>query len=171
MVSDNGDPFPLVQNNVPTQGLPVGSNPVIWTATDANGNTNSDTQIVKVVTGDTPRPTVRITSPEKDPQKIVTLTGPASGVILKLKGTAVDAESGIDKVEVKVNDADTLRLLRVYKLATPTGLKVDDFSTWAKTLTFDKEGTYRVCARATDEAGNQNWWHVLVKVEFTNEPL
>lgn len=169
VVSDNRDPFPLVTNNVPAKGLPVGSNLVIWTATDANGNTNSDTQIVKVVTGDTPRPTVRITSPEKDPQKIVTLTGPADGVILKLKGTAVDAESGIDKVEVKVNDADTLRLLRLYKLATPTGLKVDDFSTWAKTLTFDKEGTYRVCARATDEAGNQNWWHVLVKVEFTDQ--
>jgi len=170
VVSDNGDPFPLViVELVPVKGLPLGSNPVIWTATDANGNTNSDTQIVKVINGDTPRPTVRITSPEKDPQKIVTLTGPSSGVILKLKGTAVDAEGGIDKVEVKVNDADTLRLLRLYKLATPTGLKVDDFSTWAKTLTFDKEGTYRVCARATDEEGNQNWWHVLVKVEFTDQ--
>lgn len=119
---------------------------------------------------DDTRPTVRITSPEKSPQKIVTITGPASGVNFDLEGTAFDDESGIDKVEVKVNDAGTLQLLRGYETAIATGPDGDgDFSTWSKKLTFDEEGTYRMCARATDEAGNPNWWHVLVKVEFDDK--
>lgn len=121
---------------------------------------------------DDTRPTVRITSPEKSPKNIVTITGPESGVTLKLEGTAVDDESGVDKVEVKVNDPATLQLLRSYEAATPTGPDgedEEDFSTWANKLTFDEEGTYRVCARATDEAGNKNWWHIFVKVEFDQE--
>lgn len=115
-------------------------------------------------------PTVRITSPEKSPRKLVTMTGPASGVTLNMEGTAVDIEGGIDKLEVKVNDAATLQLLRVYSPATATGPDgEDDFSTWSKRITFDEEGTYRVCARATDEAGNLNWWHVLVRVELDED--
>ena len=119
---------------------------------------------------DDTRPTVRITSPENSHNKIGTITGPESGVTLRLKGTASDADSGVEKVEVKINDPTTLKLLRGYKPATATGPHgEDDYSTWATKVTFDEEGTYRLCARATDEAGNKFWYVIFVKMEFDEE--
>ena len=75
-------------------------------------------------------------------------------------------------MEVKINDPRTLQVLSGYTPATATGPNgEDDYSTWEKQLTFDEEGHYRVTARATDESGNRNWFHVFVVVEFTDENL
>jgi len=46
--SDIADPNPVVSNNAPGNGFPVGSTTVVWTATDASGNSASDTQLVTI---------------------------------------------------------------------------------------------------------------------------
>lgn len=46
-VTDQVDPNPLVTNNAP-EGFPLGTTPVVWTATDFSGNTASATQIISV---------------------------------------------------------------------------------------------------------------------------
>ena len=144
---------------------------IIARATDKAGNQNwfwSTFRLDFDAEADQTRPIVSITSPGN----IFTITGPASGVPLILEGTAADVGRGVARVEVKINDPVTLQLLDGYTLATATGPEgEDDYSAWTKNLTFNQEGTYRVTARATDESGNQNWWHVFVKVEFDDENL
>ncbi len=46
--SDIADPGPAVSNNAPGNGFPVGMTTVIWTATDASGNTATDNQTVTI---------------------------------------------------------------------------------------------------------------------------
>ena len=46
--SDLVDPAPVVSNNAPANGFPVGDTTVVWTATDASGNAASDTQTVTI---------------------------------------------------------------------------------------------------------------------------
>jgi parallel beta-helix repeat protein len=47
-VSDLEDPSPIVTNNAPADGFPVGTNTVTWTATDASGNVATAMQKVTV---------------------------------------------------------------------------------------------------------------------------
>lgn len=157
--SDNKDPFPLVKNNVPANGLPVGSNTVTWTTTDANGNGKSDAQLVKVVAGDTTLPTIAITSPKTGS----TVTGPANAVKVSLSGTAADSGSGIQKVELKSLKGGVA--VHAYQQATPGA--PNNWGTWSHTLTFTQTGTYSITARATDKAGNQNWYTVTVTIAFS----
>lgn len=159
--SDNLDPFPLVKNNVPTNGLPVGTNTVIWTANDASGNTNSDEQLVKVAGGDTTLPKISITSPATGS----TITGPSNGVKINLKGTASDSGSGIQKVELKSLKSGVV--IHAYQQATPGA--IGNWGTWSHALTFTQTGTYTITARATDKAGNQNWYSVTVNIAFASD--
>ena len=46
--SDLVDPNPTISNNAPANGFPVGTTTVVWTATDASGNSASDTQLVTI---------------------------------------------------------------------------------------------------------------------------
>ncbi len=142
---------------------------IVARATDKAGNQNWYLTTFRVdfnAEPDRTSPIVDITSP---PEHIVTITGPASGVTLNLEGTTSDVGRGVARVEVKINDPHTLQLLSGYTAATATGPDgEDDYSTWEKQLTFDQEGEYRLTARATDESGNRNWSHIVVKVEFTN---
>lgn len=46
--NDLADPSPLVSNNAPANGFPVGDTTVIWTATDASGNSAIDIQLVTI---------------------------------------------------------------------------------------------------------------------------
>ena len=46
--SDLADPIPVVSNNAPVNGFPVGSTTVVWTAMDASGNSTTDTQLVTI---------------------------------------------------------------------------------------------------------------------------
>jgi PKD repeat protein len=55
IVSDNEDPNPVVSNNAPA-AFDVGTTTVIWTATDASGNSATATQTVTV--NDTTAPTI-----------------------------------------------------------------------------------------------------------------
>ncbi len=48
VVNDVADPTPMVVNNAPAGGFPVGTTVVVWTATDASGNSASDSQSVTV---------------------------------------------------------------------------------------------------------------------------
>jgi hypothetical protein len=50
-LSDIVDPNPTVRNNAPANGFPVGTTTVVWTATDASGNSSTDTQIVSISGG------------------------------------------------------------------------------------------------------------------------
>lgn len=47
-VSDLADPNPVISNDAPANGFPVGISAVVWTATDASGNSANDTQIVTI---------------------------------------------------------------------------------------------------------------------------
>ncbi|MDH3747743.1 MAG: HYR domain-containing protein, partial [Gammaproteobacteria bacterium] len=46
--SDVADPAPVVSNDAPANGFPVGATTVTWTATDVSGNTSTATQEVTV---------------------------------------------------------------------------------------------------------------------------
>ncbi|MEO9321485.1 MAG: family 16 glycoside hydrolase [Nitrososphaera sp.] len=90
----------------------------------------------------------------------ISITSPVAGVqlmgaTLVVKGTANDSGSGVSRVEVRLNQS-------AYRLATPKS--AGDWSTWS--ITFDLStvelGAYKVLARVTDNAGNQNWSEVYV---------
>ena len=46
--SDIADPNPVVSNNAPANGFAVGETTVVWTATDASGNSASDSQLITI---------------------------------------------------------------------------------------------------------------------------
>src|SRR5439155_337592 len=48
IVNDRVDPSPLVTNNAPANGFPVGKTTVTWTATDASGNYAKAAQLVSI---------------------------------------------------------------------------------------------------------------------------
>jgi uncharacterized protein YjbI with pentapeptide repeats len=53
-VSDTVDPNPIVTNNAPATGFPVGTTIVTWTATDHSGNKATATQTVVILPQNTP---------------------------------------------------------------------------------------------------------------------
>ncbi|MBT8098642.1 MAG: HYR domain-containing protein, partial [Gammaproteobacteria bacterium] len=46
--TDVADPAPVITNDAPANGFPVGSTTIVWTATDAHGNSTSANQTVTV---------------------------------------------------------------------------------------------------------------------------
>lgn len=96
---------------------------------------------------DTTLPNLSITSPVEGAKV-------SSGALL-VQGTAQDLGSGINRVEVRLNDT-------AYRLATPRA--AGDWSTWSVSIDMSSlaVGHYRILARATDNAGNQNWSEVYV---------
>ena len=90
--SDIADPSPTVSNNAPVSGFPVGTTTVVWTATDASGNSASDTQLVMINAS-----AFTVTAP---PAVTTEATGPTTVVAL---GTATP-NGGVPPVNV-TNDA------------------------------------------------------------------
>ena len=102
---------------------------------------------------DTTDPTVTITKP----------IGYLTTDTMIVRGTAFDNSGGsmVKTVEVKVDgDSDT------YKKATPRA--TGDWSTWSVTISLSN-GPHTLTARATDNAGNENWDTVSIFID-TKEP-
>jgi hypothetical protein len=107
---------------------------------------------------DTIAPTVSITSPANGD----TISGPSTGVMVNVAGTASDNSggSGIQKVEVQVGTANPFRL------ATATGTG-GSWSTWSASDTVTTAGSHTITARATDNAGNTRDTAITVTVAFS----
>jgi hypothetical protein len=106
---------------------------------------------------DESRPWVRIIQPFSG--SIV----PTSNGEITVVGTSKDRPggTGVKIVEVKVNGSK-------YSAAKP--VRPDDWSWWKVTIEVHSSGIYRITPRATDNAGNQAWNSVYVKVVFDSNP-
>lgn len=107
---------------------------------------------------DTDRPWVRITSPSAYSSILASPTGE-----VKVSGIANDKQggSGVRIVEVKVNGSS-------YSAAKPSS--PGDWSSWSITVSMQKSGIYRITPRVTDNAGNQAWNSIYVKVMMDSTP-
>ncbi|MEO9294162.1 MAG: chitobiase/beta-hexosaminidase C-terminal domain-containing protein, partial [Nitrososphaera sp.] len=153
-VTDNVDPSPIVTNNAPAAGFPQGTTAVVWNATDHTGNTRLATQYVTIrSSADNIKPLITTTSPPSG-----TISGPASGLNIRVTGTASDAETGIKIVEVRTN---TL----AYAIANKTS--PDSWSNWSKVLRFTSPTSTTIVARATDFWGNQQWSNTPITVTLS----
>lgn len=153
-VSDNADAAPLVQNDASSNGFPVGSTNLVWTATDSGGNSASATQ--EVVFGDFAKPSMTFASPTNGANIQL-------GVAVEVKGTASDLGLGLQKVEVRTKDPDGL--LSSYQVATPKA--AGDWSSWSTFRTFTKFGVYTIYGKVTDNVGNLNWQTSSITVILT----
>jgi hypothetical protein len=110
-------------------------------SSQASGTTVADTTV----------PSVKITSPANN------ATVPHGSILVR--GTASDdpGGSGIKIVQVHV---DTGATIIPYTAATPSS--PGNWSTWSITLNIPTTGSQRIQARATDNAGNQNWNSITV---------
>jgi hypothetical protein len=125
---------------------------ILARVTDSAGNQNWD-DIRVIISGNTDltRPLIKIHQPTEN------------AIIAKNKlvvtGVASDDLSGVTKVEVGVNTGS-------YRTATPSS--PGNWSHWSITLdsTILKLGHNTIFARATDNAGNQNWHDVHIQYPF-----
>jgi subtilisin family serine protease len=150
-VSDNADTAPLVQNDASSNGFPVGSTNLVWTATDLGGNSASATQ--EVVFGDFVKPSMTFSSPTNGANIQL-------GVALEVKGSASDLGLGLQKVEVRTKDPDGF--LSSYQVTTPKA--AGDWSSWSTFRTFTKSGVYTIYGKVTDNVGNLNWQTLSITV-------
>jgi len=126
---------------------------------------NSQTITVNSVTSvpapsDTTSPSIKITSP-------VTKSAVAAGSV-HVEGTASDNQggSGVKTVQVRVHKWVSGALGDLYlNYQTATPVHSGDWSSWSINLNIGSPGEYRIQARATDNAGNQNWNSVYVTVK------
>jgi probable HAF family extracellular repeat protein len=89
VAQDNLDTAPVITSNRPTT-FPNGSTTVVWTATDANGNAATCSQIVKIEVQDTTAPLVSVTvNPAVPAASGWYLTAPS------VTWTVTDAESAV----------------------------------------------------------------------------
>ena len=118
-------------------------------AVDASGNIgplSSERSGTTSATADTTSPTVSITSPVSGATVTRTVT---------VSGTASDNVS-VSVVAVKIDESGA------YTPATP--VSPGDYSSWNVTLTNVPLGSHSFIARATDGAGNMNWFYTPVTV-------
>lgn len=106
------------------------------------------TTTVVVPPTDTTAPTLTITTPTQGQ----TISGPTTGVVVNITGTASDA-SGISVVEVSV-DAGT------YSAATGT-------TSWSKSVTITSSGNHTITVRAVDKAANMTISHIALTQNVT----
>ena len=118
-------------------------------AVDASGNIgplSSERSGTTSATADTTPPAVSITSPVGGATVTRTVT---------VSGTASD-NVNVAAVGVKIDESGA------YTLATPVA--PGDYSSWNVTLTNVPLGSHNFIARATDGAGNMNWYYTAVNV-------
>lgn len=104
---------------------------------------------------DAQKPEINISSPSN----YVTITGPQSGVAITVVGEAMDPSSGIQKVEVRFISAASKT---PYQMANPSSPQ--NWSTWTFERALPTPGTYDISAKATDNAGNEQWSTIKVTV-------
>ena len=157
-VTDMVDPSPVVTNDAPSDGFPIGTTKVTWTATDFSGNSASAVQYVTVTSSsDTAPPNVAITSPASG-----SIYGPSAGVTVNVTGTSSDSNSGVRMVQTRT-DSTTLTS------ATPKAS--NDWSTWTSTVTFTQSGSNNIIAKATDWSGNVKTVKTPVTVVLSDNNL
>lgn len=123
-----------------THSIRTPSSDTVYTATYAK------------VTGDTTQPSVKITSPADGAR----VQGPASGVQVRVTGTAFDI-GGVDRVQVRLD-------VGTYATATPG--EPGDYSTWSITRSISTQGVHTITAKAIDKAGNISWHRISINVSF-----
>jgi hypothetical protein len=108
-------------------------------------------QASRKTAADTTIPMIKITSPANN------ATVPHGNILVQ--GTSSDdpGGSGIKNVLVHV---DTGATILPYATATPSA--PGNWSTWSITLNIPTTGSQRIQARATDNAGNQNWNSITI---------
>ena len=114
---------------------------------------------------DTRKPFIEIVS-------IIEVGTSAGSETLRIEGTTNDNgdDCGVQKVEVKVKDSVTFELFKKYELATVGAPDDGGVSRWTHEVTLDEEREYAIVARATDNAGNHNWYLTTFRVDFDAEP-
>jgi hypothetical protein len=161
VVSDNADKSPLISNDAPATGFPLGTTAVKWTARDTNGNSASATQ--QITFADSVQPTMDYTSPINR----ATISGPGSGVNVEIRGTSSDKGSGVKMVEIRTKDPDGI--LTSYQAATPSA--TNDWSSWSTSRTFTKSGLYTIFGRVTDNAGNMGWQPMTLTISLSQQDI
>ncbi|HVX03464.1 MAG TPA: discoidin domain-containing protein [Nitrososphaera sp.] len=122
-----------------------------------NGNTDNDWSAITEIkvygdvfsVQDTTKPFIEVDQPINN-SKIVA----ASTATVNIEGTATDFGSGVRIVEVRTDDMP-------YTPVIPASPK--DWSSWSQYLTLTA-GTHDIVVRATDNAGNQQWEVMAVRV-------
>lgn len=104
---------------------------------------------------DAQKPEITISSPSN----YVTITGPQSEVAITIVGEATDLGSGIQKVEVRFISATSKT---PYQMANPSSPQ--NWSTWTFERALPGPGIYDVSAKASDNAGNEQWSTIKVIV-------
>jgi hypothetical protein len=105
-----------------------------------------------------------ITAPELRiavPTSKEVFSGPSSGTVVHILGSASDIDSKIDSIEVRWTAKWGLT---GYRLATPVGQ--DNWSNWSYGIKFDTAGEKTVLVKATDNAGNKSWKAVTFDTSF-----
>jgi hypothetical protein len=132
-----------------------GTYAVSCSATDNAGNDNTDTDTVKI---DTVDPTSAITFPVDDAfYNAASWTAGCEAGTDELCGTAADATSGVDDVEVKIEfgtvcwDGDSFEDICA---GASAWLSTGGDETWDYPFTPPSDGSYTVRARAIDNAGH-----------------
>lgn len=158
---DDVDFWALVQNDAPSNAFPIGATTVTWTGSDTHGNTFSRTQQVTLSPpADTIKPNVAITTPSNG----ATFTGSVPNMVVNFAGTASDSGSGVQKVELRTTKNGAV--IHPYAIVAPAS--PGNWATWSKSLTFSQGGSYSVVARATDNAGNIQWYVISIQVTLTS---
>jgi peptidoglycan/xylan/chitin deacetylase (PgdA/CDA1 family) len=155
-VTDNTDPAPTYFNNAPgDNNFPQGTSVVTWTARDKIGNTGNAYQFITISKqADTIIPNLTITKINNqpyNPSNPPTITGPSTGVNIRVDGIASDAETGVKRTDIVVQP------LFPYKLATPKAQPID-WSSWSAIVTAkNASNQINIQAKAMDFYNNTRW--------------
>lgn len=109
-------------------------------ATHSTGRTITDAVNVTVALADTNAPVVAITGTVPPPP----IYGDADGASVQVVGTASDAETSVQVVEVSVDGGPFSK----------ANQDAGAWSAWSAPVTLAKAGAHTITARATDQAGN-----------------